>query len=72
MALPASCSPPSRRCEIHLVQRLFEAGERLLRLGERIGVAVGGHLEVELRLLETFSLFAPAGERRDQLRALAQ
>jgi hypothetical protein len=58
--------------QIHLVQHLFEAGERLLRLGERIGVAVGGHLEVELCLLETFSLFTPAGERRDQLCPLSR
>jgi hypothetical protein len=58
--------------EIHVMQRLVDHGQQLLGLAGRLGVALGGELEVELGLVERLLLLAPGGERPAQRGAFAQ
>ena len=66
MALPPSCSPPSRRSSSRRLERGVDLAELLGRLGRRLGITFAGEFEVDLRVLELGLLFAPAGERRTQ------
>jgi hypothetical protein len=58
--------------EVHVVQRVFDDGQRLLHLGDGFGVALGSELEIELRLFEVLALLAPGDQRRIEEGALAQ
>jgi hypothetical protein len=58
--------------EVEVVQRLLDLRQLLLRLERRVGIALSGELEVELRLLELVLLLAPGQQRAVQQRALAQ
>ena len=52
MALPASCSPPSICCSSSSARLCSTAAALRLCLGERLGVALGGQLEEDLRVVE--------------------
>jgi len=58
--------------EVEVVQRLLDGGQRAGGFAGRLGVALGGELEVELRLIEGLLLFAPRRERSIQRGAFAQ
>ena len=58
--------------QVHVMERVLDAGEDLLRLARGLAVTLAGKLQIELRLVERFLLLAPGGQRHAQRRTLAQ
>jgi hypothetical protein len=63
---------PEQALQVHVMERVFDAGEGLLGLAGGVAVALGRQLEVEAGFFERFLLLAPGDQRGVQQGALAQ